>query len=199
VDPALLQARPFTPLRVLVNDPSSSGNAYWIPSTQELRFGVVEDRPTARSAGVVFHEFGHAVTDTMSRLSQAKIINAPSRGLSEGYSDYFAAAFLGDPRVGDYVANNINGARNCADPNARFPAGFAGPEHVNGMAWAAVLWALRGRLGGDAADRLVVESLEFVDDTSTFEDARAALRTADAQLTGGENRAAIDEEFDART
>jgi hypothetical protein len=198
VDPALLQARPFTPIHALVNDPQSPDNAYYMPTTGELRFGAFGSRSSARSAAVVCHEFGHAVTDSICRLGRAPKQNTESRGLSEGYSDYFAASWLGDPRLGDYVADDPHGARNCADEGLRFPEAFAGEEHGTGAVWAAVLWGVRGRAGGDTADRLAVESLEFLDFTSTFTDAREALRSVDEQLFAGANRAAIDEEFDAR-
>jgi hypothetical protein len=61
-----------------------------------------------------------------------------------------------------------------------------------------VLWGLRGRAGQADADRLVIESLDFLGPASTFEEARTALHTVDDRLFGGEHREAIDEEFDAR-
>jgi hypothetical protein len=198
VDPALLQARPFTPIHALVNDPQSPNNAYYMPTTGELRFGAFGSRSSARSAAVVCHEFSHAVTDSICRLGRAPKRNTESRGLSEGYSDYFAASWLDDPRLGDYVADDPHGARNCADEGLRFPESFAGEEHDTGAVWAAVLWAVRGRAGRDTADRLAVESLEFLDFTSTFTDAREALRSVDEQLFAAANRTAIDEEFDGR-
>ena len=96
-DPALLQATPFTPMVALVNDPQSPDNAYFMPSTGQLRFGLFGSRSSARSASIVTHEFGHAITDSICKLGRAKVRNTESRGLSEGYSDYFAASSLDDP------------------------------------------------------------------------------------------------------
>jgi Fungalysin metallopeptidase (M36) len=198
-DPALLQATPFTPMVALVNDPQSPNNAYFVPSTGQLRFGLFGSRSSARSASIVTHEFGHAITDSICKLGRAKVRNTESRGLSEGYSDYFAASSLDDPRLGTFVANDPNGARNCSDPNLRFASGFTGEEHANGAVWAAVLWAIRAQLGQATADTLAIESVEFLDSSSTFQDARTALRAVDQKLNAGTNQSVIDGQFDAKT
>jgi hypothetical protein len=198
VDAALLGTKPFTPMTALVRDPQSPNNAYYSPTTGELRFGDFGVRSSARSASVVIHEFGHAITDGISHLGRSKLQNTEARGLSEGYSDYFAASLLDDPRLGDYVADNPNGARNCSDGALRFPAGFIGEEHATGAVWAAVLWAIRQRVGQDTADKLAIESVDFLDSSSTFDDAHTALRSVDNKLFGDANGSAIDEEYDAR-
>lgn len=193
----LMAAAPFTPMRVLVNDPGSPNNAYYSPSTGALRFGLFGSRSSARSASIVIHEFGHAITDGICQLGRSFVRNTEARGLSEGFSDYFAASLLDDPRLGDYVADNTHGARNCGDL-VKFPAGFVGEEHNTGAAWASVLWAIRSAVGREVCDQLVVESLDFLDNTSTFEDARTALHAVDAQLNGNANQQVIDHEFDLR-
>jgi Zn-dependent metalloprotease len=199
VDAALLRARPFTPMTALVNDRFSPNNAYYTPTTAQLRFGAFfGTRSSARSAAIVIHEFGHAVTDAICHLGRGKIKNSESRGLSEGYSDYFAASLLDDPRLGDYVADDPHGARNCSNPALRFPDGFQGEEHATGSVWAAVLWAIRQQVGQATADKLAIESVDFLDSSSTFEDARSALHSVDAKLFDTANKELIDQEFDAR-
>ena len=61
-----------------------------------------------------------------------------------------------------------------------------------------MLWAIRAQLGQATADTLAIESVEFLDSSSTFEDARTALGSVDQKLNGGANKSAIDREFDAR-
>jgi hypothetical protein len=105
--------------------------------------------------------------------------------------------------VGDYVANDPNGARNSSDPNLRFAARYAGGEHTTGAVWAAVLWEIRNRIGRDQADLVVLESLHFLDPNSTFEDGLQALITADANLfpdgpQAGQHAEEIQGSFDAR-
>ena len=196
-DPDLMSAAPFTPLVARVNDLKAPENAYFLPSTGELRFGMFGSRSSARSAAIVYHELAHAVTDAICELGRSFVATAESRGLSEGYSDYFAASLLDDPRFGDYVADAEHGARNCSDRGLRFPAGFAGPPHATGAVWAAVLWSIRENVHADIADRLAIESVEFLDATSTFEEGRAALHSADAQLNAGTYQDIIDRAFGA--
>jgi hypothetical protein len=186
----LMRAAPFAPITAIVRDPQSPANAYFVPTTGELLFGDFGARPTARSAEIIYHEFAHAVSDTICRLGRGPK-HSQSRGLSEGYSDYFAASALDDPRIGDYVLNREQGGRNCAKPNLRFPAGFQGTEHALGEVWAAVLWDIRGECGAGVTDALAVDSLQQLDAQSTFELARAALVSADQALfpsAGGRGR-----------
>jgi hypothetical protein len=195
----LMDKRPFAPLTAVVNDPRYVNNAYYFPSTGQLHFGVFDgDRPSSRSAAVMIHELTHAVTDTISKLSRAYVETDPARGLSEGYSDYFAASMLDDPRFGDYVTGKPDGQRNCAWDGLRFPDQFSGPPHETGTVWASVLWAIRASIGQAAADHLAIESVNYVDHNSTFENARTALHTADDQLSQGAHAAHIDAAFDPR-
>jgi hypothetical protein len=199
LEPGLLTAAPFAPMRAVVRDRTMANNAAFLPSTGRLHFGIFgRDRSSARSASMVFHEFSHAVTNAVCELGFGLVKDSESRGLSEGYSDYFAATLLDDPRFGAYVVNNPNGARNCSDPALRFPADYRGNEHLTGAVWAAVLWAIRQGLDRAIADELVLESVEFVGPSSTFEDGLAALHTVDDELHAGANRDLIDEAFQRR-
>ena len=164
---------------VVVRDPDSPDNAYYSPDSGDLHFGMFGDRSSARDASVVVHELGHAVSDAICGLGRSFARDTEARGLSEGFSDYFAASLLDDPRLGPFIADDPEGARNAADPSLRFPPDYRGEEHDLGAVWAAVLWGLRGRAGRADTDRLVVESLDFLGPASTFEEARTALHTVD--------------------
>jgi hypothetical protein len=194
----LMDARPFAPMTVLVNDPRSPNNAYYMPSTGVLRFGLFGPRSSARSASMVYHEFGHAVSDSICELGRSLVRNTEARGLGEGYSDYFAASILGDPRFGDFVVNDPHGARNCSDAHLHFPDSFVGEEHDTGAVWAAVLWGIRGDIGAEKTDRLAIESLEFLSPASSFDDARVALHAVDERLFADEHRQLIDDAYSAR-
>lgn len=191
---------PFRPIRAVVRDPMNPDNAFFRPLKNDLRFGDVGPRPTARSADIIHHEFAHAVSDVAARLGRAPM-DAPSRGLSEGYSDYFAASILGDPRFGTWVSPPH--ARDASDRNLRFAPGFAGSEHDTGAVWAAMLWEIRARVGPRDSDRIAFESLFLLSPQSTFEDGLAALVAADSQLAAagqiaGSHAAAIQAEFERR-
>jgi hypothetical protein len=199
VGAGLLQQRPFTPMTATVNDPKSPNNAYYQPTTGQLSFGFINGRSSARSGAIVYHEFGHAVTDSICELGRSKTRDSSSRGLGEGFSDYFAAAALEDPRSGDYVMDKPNGHRNCSDSSLHFGPGHAGEEHATGAVWAAVLWGIRQRIDPAAADRIAIGAVNFLGPSSTFDDALAALHTADDQLFAKANETAIDEEYRRRS
>lgn len=205
MDLAGLSSPPFRPVRAVVNDPKSRDNAYFVPDTGDLLFGDFDGiRPSARSADIVYHELGHAFTDTICALGRG-LPNSEARGMSEGYSDYFAASALDNPRMGDYVADLPEGARNCGKSDLRFPERFDGEEHATGEVWASFLWAIKQQIGQqDAdADALAAGSLSFLSHSSTFEEGRAALIMADRRLfpdavDHGAHEMLIEHEFDAR-
>jgi hypothetical protein len=200
----LIGAPPFTPVTAIVRDPRSFRNAFFMPDTGELRFGDFDDRPSARSADIIFHELGHAVSDGIARIGRGFMPHSEARGMSEGYSDYFACSALNDPRVGDYVKEDSEGARNLEkSASARFPAGYVGEEHVTGEVWASLLWALREEVGKAIVDRVVLESLHFVNRNSRFADGVEALKTATANVRASARTkegltALIDAQFQQR-
>lgn len=173
---------PFRPIRAVVRDHTNPDNAFFRPIANDLRFGDVGPRPTARSADIIYHEFSHAVSDIAARLGRAPE-DAQSRGLSEGYSDYFAGSVLNDPHFADWVAPGA--ARDASDPTLKFGAGFDGPEHETGAVWAAVLWGIRSKAGARDTDRIAFESLFLLSPQSTFDDGFQALLLADRQLSQG--------------
>ncbi|MGH9149806.1 MAG: hypothetical protein ACRD0F_05640, partial [Acidimicrobiales bacterium] len=178
----IFTAAPFVPLKVMVGHRPADGDAFFLPSTGEIVLGG-GPRPAARSAEVLYHEFGHALADAICRLNRSPVNQA--KGLSEGYGDYVAASAFDDPRFGDWMTGRPRGARNCSDTKLAFPVGWEGEEHRTGAAWAAVLWAIRSGLGREITDLVVLESLQFLGPLSTFEDGRAALVRVDRSLFPG--------------
>ncbi len=200
----LVNDPPFGPIHAIVRDFTQSDNAYFVPDSGQLLFGdFAGTRPSARSAEVVYHEFGHAISDGICRLGRSFIPNTQARGMSEGYSDYFACSALGDPRVGDYVANDPDGARNLAKPDLRFPPQYVGEEHSTGEVWGSILWSIREQAGPHIADALALESLQFLDPNGAFVVGLAALVTADRKIWPadggqGQHETLINAEFDER-
>ena len=77
---------------------------------------------------MVFHEFTHGVTNRLvgGRLDQNSLSQDQSRGMGEGWSDFFALTFHNVLRdsdklvIGDWVKNNPRGIRGFPYDNA-FP------------------------------------------------------------------------------
>ncbi len=192
---------PFRPLATVVRHRPSRNNAFYVPETGKLLFGSFDVGSSALSADILYHELGHAISDNASRLSRG-LPGSESRGLSEGYSDYFAESALDNPLMCDWVAPTQ--ARNAADPTLRFAPAFLGPEHDTGSVWAAVLWGLRSQVGPSDADQIAYDSLYLVGPDSTFSDARQALQTVNKELFAGgklgqDCAAVIDDEWAKRT
>jgi hypothetical protein len=197
----------FQPLHVLVHDPASPNNSYFHPDRQNVTFGdflaVADGGSSARSFDMVLHEVGHAISYAICRLSDSP--SQETRGLNEGYSDFFACSYLDSPVFGDYVTQIKKGGRNCAQSGLKAAGSLSHyEEHDLGQIWANVLWAIRGQLGPSVTDALVMESLYFAQSVRTVEGGVGALRMADAALfpsgTAGKGRHTdmINAEYSAR-
>jgi hypothetical protein len=203
--PGLGSREPFNPITAVVRDPDNGGNATWMPDERRIALGDFDGRPSARSADMIYHEVGHAISDMICKLQRGPR-HTEARGLAEGYSDFFACSALDDPRFGDYVSDEPDGARRCDRPGLRFPPDYRGREHQTGEVWAGVLWDCRGQLGSDHMNALAIESLTHLTRTSTFEAGFTALRDADVSLhtaAGTQDQIAshaaiIDAAFDSR-
>ena len=144
---------PFRPIRAVVRDHTSPNNAFFRPLNNDLRFGDVGSRPTARSADIIYHEFSHAISDVAARLGRAPL-DSESRGLSEGYSDYFANSILDDPRFAVWVGAGRGARRFGSD--APLPGRLRGfrARHRGGVGRGPVGHPVEGRRAGHGPDRV---------------------------------------------
>ncbi len=203
IGPDLFSAPPFTPLKVVTGDRATRDFvARFLPSEATLIFGDGALSGT-RCADICTHEVTHAVVWAAGQIDEIGPIEA--RGLNEGYADYAQASRLDDPRMGDWVAPTR--ARDCSRPDLRFPPDAAQTRdpYAIGAAWAAVLWELRGAIGPELADLLAVDTIFYLGEASTLQDARGALLTSDAHMfpsagptSAGRHADAIADAFDRR-
>jgi hypothetical protein len=198
IGPDLFTKPPFTPLLVVTGDRATRSQVgRFLPSRQMVVFGD-GDRPGARSADICVHELTHAVVWGTRQIDDVGPLEA--RGLNEGFADYAQASLLDDPRMGDWVAPTR--MRDCSSHTVRFPANPTEPYAI-GAAWAAALWGLRDRVSAGVADILALDTIFFLEETSTVAAARAALLASDARLFPaddgqGRHGADIQAAFDAR-
>lgn len=206
VRPELFEQPMFRPLHAVAHDPYLTDNAQFDPVSARIVLGEVSatGRGFATSVDMVLHELAHAVVHAICRLSDTPV--GQPRSLNEGYSDYFAATYIGGPEIGDHV--NPGGARSCANPHLPSPPPLDGDDpYPLGEVWANVLWGIRGALGAAVTDALVIESLYFAQTLVSVEEGLGALHLADAALfpvpgdaVGGRGRHAevIDAQYAAR-
>jgi Zn-dependent metalloprotease len=177
------------------------------PRMQQFLFtqgttNLADDRDSSQDGDVVLHEFGHGVSNRLvGGPSNTSCLGGTQAGaMGEGWSDYWAATFYNDGRIGEYVTNNpTNGIRRAAYTVPANPVhdsyadlGVGGFEvHRDGEVWAATLWDLRNELGAAIADRLVLEGMKFTPCSPSFLNARDGILQADQSLNGGANRCRI--------
>lgn len=101
---------------------------------------------TARIADVVYHEYGHGITDLLYRPFSA------SGAMAEGFSDYFAATIGNDPRIG--IGFRPSTILRRIDVNRVFPQDWVGESHTDGLIIGSALWDLREALDAPLADSL---------------------------------------------
>jgi fungalysin metallopeptidase (M36)/fungalysin/thermolysin propeptide len=153
------------------------------------------DRDSSVDGDVVFHEFGHGISNRLIGNGSTALSGTQSGAMGEGWSDYWAITINNDGAVGEYVTNNVNGIRRAAYtvPAATVHDSYADVcfrgcgVHKDGEVWAATLWDLRAQLGAAATDLLVLNGMKFTPTRPSFLDARDGILQADQNLNGGAN------------
>lgn len=157
------------------------------------------DRDSSVDGDVVFHEYGHGISNRLIGNGSTALSGTQSGAMGEGWSDYWAITINGDGAVGEYVTNNPNGIRRAAysvpaatvhDSYADVGAGGF-QVHRDGEVWAATLWDLRTQLGAATSDMLVLNGMKFTPNRPSFLNARDGILQADQNLFAGANRCAI--------
>lgn len=162
-----------------------------------LTFGVWdrsgEIRDAALDTSLVFHEYAHLAVHRLVGNDPACDNPLQSRSLAEGWADYFAAAWTGDPVFARYVSgDDASGLRTKSlDENSYTIPNFCGilggcNATRDGEIWAGLLWDLRAamiaaygeREGARRADELVVHGMALTPCDPTLPDARDALAAA---------------------
>ena len=157
------------------------------------------DRDSSVDGDVVFHEYGHGISNRLIGNGSTALSGTQSGAMGEGWSDYWATTLNGDGAVGEYVTNNPNGIRRAAYTvpantvhDSYADVGVGGFQvHRDGEVWAATLWDLRTQLGAATSDRLVLNGMKFTPNRPSFLNARDGILQADQNLFAGANRCAI--------
>jgi extracellular elastinolytic metalloproteinase len=72
------------------------------------------DRDSSVDGDVVFHEYGHGISNRLIGNGSTALSGTQSGAMGEGWSDYWAITINNDGAVGEYVVNNPNGIRRAA-------------------------------------------------------------------------------------
>lgn len=202
IGPDLFTDRPFAPLTVRVRDRTVRTVAGLFKPDHDMILLDDGAFPAARSGDICVHEFTHAVVHRVSRFGP--FTSAIGRGLNEGFADYAQASLYDDPRFGDWVRQQTEGARRCDRAELRLPQSPSDPvdRYKVGESWSCLLWDLRQSVGPGIADAIAFHSLQYLSPACDYAAARAALEQADAELfpqrVRGRHRQEIKDAFAAR-
>jgi Zn-dependent metalloprotease len=192
-------------VRAEAQDGSGTNNANFAtppdgsrPRMQQFLFTSPNpDRDSSVDGDVVFHEYGHGISNRLIGNGSTALSGTQSGAMGEGWSDYWATTINNDGAVGEYVTNNPAGIRRAAYtvPAAAVHDSYADLSstsvHNDGEVWAATLWDLRTQLGATITDRIVLNGMKFTPTRPSFLNARDGILQADQNLNGGANRCAI--------
>ncbi len=157
------------------------------------------DRDSSMDGDVVFHEYGHGISNRLIGNGSTALSGTQSGAMGEGWSDYWAITLNNDGAVGEYSTNNPIGIRRAAYSvpansvhDSYADIGTGGFQvHRDGEVWAATLWDLRTQLGAAATDLLVLNGMKFTPTRPSFLNARDGILQADQNLNAGANKCAI--------
>jgi Zn-dependent metalloprotease len=170
------------------------------PRMQQFLFTAPNpDRDSSVDSDVVFHEYGHGISNRLIGNGGTGLSGTQSGAMGEGWSDYWSITINNDGAVGEYVVNSAVGIRRAAYTvpaaavhDSYADVGAGGFEvHNDGEVWAATLWDLRTQLGKTITDRLVLNGMKFTPTRPSFLNARDGILQADQNLNAGANRCAI--------
>lgn len=156
-----------------------------------LKLGL--HQPTGRhcalDATVVTHEFAHGVTNRLvgGPSDIHALDDGQSRGMGEGWGDYFACTMFGTTAIGSWLVDRPAGIRGFVyDEN--FPAqtehfgrlgrGRYRNEHAVGEIWAATLLDMNRRIGNALGMQLVMLALKLSPSNPSFLAMRDAILAA---------------------
>ena len=133
--------------------------------------------------------------------------------MGEGFGDYFAASFFEGRKPQRYRNTVMSwdgllvGLDRGDDPPClrRVDSSLTykdfdatGDEHDNGQIWSAILWEVRGELGRETADRLILESHFQLDGFTSMARGARAIVDADQNLGNGRHAGALRRIFRRR-
>lgn len=182
---------------------TADDNSFYFPSANDqgvigLGDGGVDD---GEDADIIWHEYGHAMLD-----SQVPGPQIDPDGVSEGFSDYWAATMSAgqlisnhaqfDPLIGEW--NNTPSFLRRVDTNLRYPEDRAADPHITGQIWSAALWQIHNSIGRNTANRIFLEGNFLLPPDPSLPIAAAAMLEADRAINGGAARQVMLDAFEAR-
>ncbi|MDP7421696.1 MAG: M36 family metallopeptidase [bacterium] len=148
----------------------------------------------AKEAGVIYHEYTHAVTRKINSLRYGE-----AGAMNEAFSDYFACTQDEEPMIGEYCCERLE--RECfrdLESTKHYPEDIQHEPHKDGEIYGSTLWDLRIALGKEVTDLLVHRSRYHLRTGAKFVDGLKALVAVDLDFFKGEHEETIRQVFAGR-
>jgi hypothetical protein len=167
-------------------EPSAAMRDRGMIALYEKKTMFVDEKYTAHD-DVVLREYTHHIL--LRGDVRALGGNNDLRSLESGLADYFSRSFEGSPEYPSIPGRTL--ANDLKIVLTRNPADI---QNI-GLAWGALGWDLRARIGRDAADALLLAAWDRTNIRGAFEpsDFGKALLTADQTVNRGANATLIRE------
>lgn len=201
-------------VQVDTQDGGGSNNAFYqsVPDGMRPRMTLFAfslaagvQRDSAFDPSVIYHEATHGLAHRLvGGGTGACLGGVQSAGMGEGWGDFVAASFLGDPVIGAYVSGNAaTGVRTASMAASPFrydniQDGTMTEAHAAGEIWAAALWDARTAIGAATLERLVVNAMKLTPCNPSMVTERDAILNADAVINASANRCALWTAFAGR-
>jgi hypothetical protein len=134
------------------------GNAWYDPGDGSINFCRESSSygNTGQIADVIYHEYGHGITDQVYRSP----FSDPGGDLHEGNSDITAVILNDDSLIGRgfFLGNCTTGIRD-ADNTLQYPEDLTGEGHHDGQIIAGVLWDTYQALIASMGDQLLAQAI----------------------------------------
>ena len=157
------------------------------------------DRDSSMDGDIVFHEYGHGISNRLIGNGSTALSGTQSGAMGEGWSDYWAITLNSDGAMGEYSTGNPNGIRRApyavpAQHGPRFLRGclrgwLPGPSRWRSLGRNSL--GLAHQLGATISDNIVLNGMKFTPNRPSFLNARDGILQADQNLYAGANRCAI--------
>lgn len=181
-------------------DRYSVDNSYYSVSSKQITYGYggVDD---AEDAELIWHEYGHAIQDN---IVPGFGTTAESGAMGEGFGDYWAGTMgyddnkvsLGKTPIPEWVclaewdSTTYRTPLQTGDPTClrrldgtkHYPEDMVKEVHDDGEIWSAALWQIRGALGADKADRVILQHHFLLKKNASFNQASLAFVTTACNL-----------------
>lgn len=127
-------------------------------------FGQFQKTDFCYDSSVIYHEYTHAIVGTTRLVGvlvdQYGLDNLPG-AMNEGFADYFSCSKRDSPIIGpyaltfggDWLVRDLTKARKCPDD-------LWSEAHADGKIIGSAMWELRGVLGADQADQIILNALQ---------------------------------------